>query len=226
MFDSLVTKVDDGYGGFVYNVQPTGYKVMIGTFILLLLIISVLRHKETKNVINTKQLVFSAIAMALAVATSNLKLFKAPMGGSVTLCSMLFITLIGYWYGTGVGIMSAIAYGLLQLILDPYIISLPQLFVDYFLAFGALGLSGLFSKQKQGLIKGYLFGIFGRFLFATLSGVIFFANFAPEGMNPLVYSIGYNFLYIAIEGAITVAILLIPQVSAALKQVKAFALDA
>ena len=49
--------------------------------------------------ITTKQLVFSSAAIALAMVTSMIKLFELPMGGSVTLLSMLFITLVGYWYG-------------------------------------------------------------------------------------------------------------------------------
>ena len=53
------------------------------------------------------------------------------MGGSVTLFSMFYITLIGYWFGPGAGLMTAIAYGLLQLFVDPYIISFPQMLIDY-----------------------------------------------------------------------------------------------
>lgn len=224
MLKFFATKVDDGWGGFEYNIKPLGYAVMILVFVILLLVISSLRKQERKSAFSTKQLVFAAIAMALAVATSYLKLFHAPMGGSITLCSMLFITLIGYWYGPAIGLTSAIAYGLLQLIIDPYVISLPQMFIDYIFAFGALGLSGFFTNKKYGLIKGYLLGIFGRFIFATLSGVIFFASYAGD-MNPWIYSIGYNFFYIAIEGAITLVVIAIPQVASALGEVKKFALE-
>ena len=224
MLKLFATKVDDGWGGFEYNIKPLGYAVMILVFLILLVVISSLRKQERKSTFSTKQLVFAAIAMALAVATSYLKLFDAPMGGSITLCSMLFITLIGYWYGPAIGLTSAVAYGLLQLIIDPYVISLPQMFIDYICAFGALGLSGFFTNKKHGLIKGYLLGIFGRFVFATLSGVIFFASYAGD-MNPWIYSISYNFFYIAIEGAITVVVIAIPQVASALNEVKKFALE-
>ena len=53
--------------------------------------------------ITTKQIVFSAAAIALAtvIATSPYTKFKWPWlwfnGGSITLFSLLFITLIGYW---------------------------------------------------------------------------------------------------------------------------------
>ena len=130
----------------------------------------------------TKQLVFSAAAIALALIASRIKLFDMPMGGSVTLLSMLFISLIGYWFGPAAGIMTAVAYGMLQFVMEPVFYTIPQMLTDYPLAFGALGLSGFFSKQKHGLVIGYLAGVLGRYFFATLSGIIFFAAYAPENM--------------------------------------------
>ena len=138
---------------------------------------------------------------------------------------MFFVTLIGYWYGPAVGIMAGVAYGLLQMILDPYIISLPQMLIDYPFAFGALGLSGLFSEKKNGMIIGYIVSVFGRFVFAVLSGVIFFGMYAPEGMSPLVYSVSYNGAYLAAEAAITIILLCVPAVRKALATVKTQALN-
>lgn len=54
---------------------------------------------------SAKQITFCAVALALAFVTSYLKIFLLPFGGSVTLFSMLFIVLIGYWYGIKVGIL-------------------------------------------------------------------------------------------------------------------------
>ena len=52
--------------------------------------------KEKK--ITTKQLVFAAMAIALAtVVATVIKLPSLPNGGSVTLFSMLLVTLVGYW---------------------------------------------------------------------------------------------------------------------------------
>lgn len=83
--------------------QPTvlGYValVVIGLLCIGLAVWIVRRSKKGGGRITTRQIMFSAMAMALATVTSMIKLFEAPMGGSVTLCSMLFIALIGYWYG-------------------------------------------------------------------------------------------------------------------------------
>ncbi len=169
---------------------------------------------------NTRKLTFSAIAIALATVTSMLKLFDMPMGGSVTLFSMFMITLVGYWFGLGTGLCAAIAYGLLQLIIDPYFLSIPQILIDYVFAFGAMGLSGLFANRKYGLQIGYLVGITGRFIFSVISGVVFFAAYAPEDMHPLIYSALYNGSYIYAEGAITLILISIPAVQRALQYTK------
>lgn len=229
MFLSIfATAVDDGYGGTIYNPTLLGYTALVAVMIILLLLAAFLSSKTGKgrHTFSTRQLVFAALSIALATVTSFLKLFDMPMGGSVTLFSMLFITLIGYWYGAKIGIVTAVAYGFLQLILDPYILSIPQMFVDYIFAFGALGLSGFFSQSRYGLIKGYLFGVLGRFVFAVLSGVIFFASSAEgTGMSPLVYSIAYNGSYLAAEAAITLILLALPPVRSAITQVKRLAVQ-
>ncbi len=198
----------------------TGGYILAAIVIFALLIIVSLVANKKNQAFNTRVLAFCAVALALATVASMIKIWRMPMGGSITLLSMLFITLIGYWYGPVAGLITGIAYGLLQLILGPYIISLPQLLVDYPFAFGALGISGFFANRKNGLVTGYVAGIIGRFVFAVLSGVIFFGMYAPENMGPFVYSVVYNGSYIFAEGIVTVLILMIPAVRKALKQVK------
>ena len=218
----FATKLVDDYGGTTYNLTGLGYGALVALMLLLLILACYITGGKTK--FKTKHLVFSAVAMALAMITSFLKLFEAPMGGSVTLFSMLFICCIGYWYGLRTGIMTGVAYGLLQLISDPYIISLPQMITDYVLAFGALGLSGIFCNKKNGLVKGYIVGVLGRYLFAFLSGLIFFGMYAEgTGMSAPVYSLAYNGSYLGCEAAITLIVLAIPAVNKAFAQVKQMA---
>jgi thiamine transporter len=174
----------------------------------------------------TKKLVYSALGIALALVTSYIKLWEMPMGGSVTLLSMLFICLIGYWFGLKYGLIAGIAFGLLQFVIDPYMISVPQVILDYPLAFGALGLSGLFCDKRFGLQIGYVLGVIGRFVCSTLSGVIFFADYAPEGINPWVYSIAYQGSYLGVELLLTLIVISIPPVAKALSLVKGQAKEA
>ena len=68
--------------------------------------------------------------------------------------------------------MAGFAYGILQFIQEPYILSFFQVCCDYILAFAALGLAGLFAKQSHGLLKGYIIAVIARELF-ILWAVIF-----------------------------------------------------
>ena len=153
----------------VFQLTTQGILAVVLLIVALIALALILQPKEKKSRrYSTKQLVFSAVAMALATVTSIIKLFEMPLGGSVTLFSMLFIVLIGYWYGPKAGLMTGFAYGLLQFVMEPVFYSIPQMIVDYPLAFGALGLSGFFSGRKYGLQIGYIAGVIGRFVFCFL----------------------------------------------------------
>lgn len=201
-------------------VPTTLGNVMLVVIIAALLALAMLFVKKQSRKLSVKQLAFCAMAIALGTILSNVKLYDFPWGGSITLLSMLIICLPGYWFGLGAGILTGVAYGVLQLLVDPYVLYPMQLVVDYFLAFGALGLSGIFANKKQGLIKGYLIAILGRYVFAVISGWIFFGAYAWEGWNPIAYSLVYNGIYIFAEAAITLAILAIPAVRKAFSKVK------
>ena len=84
-----------------------------------------------KNKMSAKQLACCAMAMALAFITSYIKIFSLPWGGSVTLCSMLFIVLVANWYGVRTGILVGFTYGMLQFLQEPYVLSLFQVCCDY-----------------------------------------------------------------------------------------------
>ena len=209
-----------------YQLTQAGYVLIIAVIIAALLLICVIRKPDQRGMLGTRKLVFSAMAIALATVASMIKLFHLPMGGSITFFSMLLVSLVGYWYGLGTGLFAGLAYGLLQLIIDPYIISLPQMLVDYVFAFTALGLSGVFSGAKHGLIKGYLLGVVGRYFFAVLSGYIFFGSYSSEyGMSAMAYSLAYNGIYIFTECGLTIVLLLIPAVNKAMTKVKNMAVE-
>ena len=139
----------------VYSEVETYYTPTLAANILFFMLIAVLLiamavFSGAREKLEVKQLTFSAMAVTLAVITSFIKFAHLPFGGSITLFSMFFICLIGYMYGTRVGIMTGIAYGLLQLIIDPMVIHPIQLLLDYPLAFGFLGMTGVFSESRNG----------------------------------------------------------------------------
>ena len=150
-------------------------------------------------------------------------------GGSVTLFSMLFICLIGNWYGVKAGIMTGLAYGILQFLQEPYVLSFFQVCCDYILAFGALGLAGIFWKSKNGLVKGYLLGILARGAFHTLGGYLYWMDYMPENFPQslaALYPIIYNYSYILAEAVLTVIVISLPPVSKALLVVRKTAQEA
>lgn len=169
---------------------------------------------------NTEKLAFSGVCIALSMVLGMVKLFSLPMGGSVTACSMLFATLPGFFFGTGYGLLSGFAYGITSFIIKPEFYSPMQFVVDYLFAFTALGISGFFSHKKHGLYLGYIAACLGRFFFAFLSGVLFFAAYAPEGMSPIWYSFSYNISYISVEAVLTLAVLSVPAIHKSIYRLK------
>jgi thiamine transporter len=169
-----------------------------------------------------KALAYSGVCMALATVLSLIPIFKFPYGGSVTLCSMFFVAIIGWWFGPVVGIAAGVAYGMLQFILEPWFLTPAQLLLDYPLAFGALGLMGFFRKSKSpaAFYKGFAVAALGRAFFHYWSGIAFFSEYMWEGWNMWVWSAAYNFGYIGPEFFITVIIISVPAVEHALKRIE------
>lgn len=224
--DFFASPTKNSWDEDVFQLTTAGILTVVILILALIAIALFIQSREEDKKISTKQLVFSAAAMALGIVTSMIKFLNLPMGGSITLFSMLFIVLIGYWYGPRVGVMTAVAYGLLQFVLEPVFYSIPQMMVDYPLAFGALGLSGFFQNSKHGLIKGYIAGVLGRYVFAFLSGLLFFAAYAEgSGMSAPIYSLAYNGSYLLTEGVITLILISLPAVNNALKHIKKIACE-
>lgn len=211
------------------GLTAAGYVLCIAAGIILFVAALIFAGKiSEKKKMGTRQLVFCAMALALAFITSYLKLFNMPWGGSVTLCSMLFIVLVANWYGPKTGILVGLAYGILQFIQEPYVLSFFQVCCDYILAFAALGVAGFFAKSRHGLLKGYIAAVIARGFFHALGGYLYWMDYMPDNFPKAltsVYPIVYNYSYLLAEGIITVIIISIPAVAKALNRVKQTALQ-
>ena len=138
---------------------------------------------------DTRSLVYGALAISLAFVLSYLRLFHMPQGGSITPGSMLPIFVYAYWYGPRKGLIVGLAYAALQMIQDAWFVHPVQILLDYIFAFGLLSVAGFFKKN---LYLGITAGGAIRFVCHWVSGAIFFAEYAPEGVNPWIYSLGYQ----------------------------------
>lgn len=160
-----------------------------------------------------QRLVITAVLIAMSVVLSMIKVFEMPLGGSITLFSMLPIALVSIKYGCKWGLFASGVYVLLQTFLDlgklmGYSMTVPIwigcLVFDYILAFGLLGLAGIFRhKGVAGIVSGIGVALGLRFVCHVISGTIFFAGWCPEGWNPLLYAICYNGAFMLPELALT-----------------------
>jgi thiamine transporter len=171
------------------------------------------------------------VAVALAALLGPLVVgalvpLRMPQGGSVTL-EMLPILFVAVRRGAGPGVVVGAVYGALQLILPGAFIYHPvQVLLDYPLAFAAVGLAGLVPVRTDGAPReageGWLGGAFrgiwalvpavvvgsgARFVFHFLSGLVFFASYAPAWEAPWLYSLTYNLLYLVPEAIVTTIVL-------------------
>lgn len=186
---------------------------------------------------DTRTITYGAVCVALSFALSYVRLFKMPMGGSITFASMLPIMLFAFMFGSRKGVAVGAIYGLLQAIQDPWIIHPAQFLLDYVVAFSAIGLIGIF--RELGLFEGnmraqFIFGATAacavRFVSHYFAGVFAFGTYgeyyaAEYGINALAneyfYSFVYQCLYIIPELAIVViASLLVLSSSSFRKQIE------
>lgn len=158
----------------------------------------------------------AAICIALAYVFSMIKIFRMPMGGTVTLVSMFPLILFAVAFGPLEGLLIGCVYGLLQLLIDPYVIHPVQLLVDYPMAYAALALSSLGMllplPQRAKLPAAVLLGYLGRYIMAVISGVVFFAEYAGE-QGALAYSLVYNLSYLGPEALVCMVVTAIPGMS-------------
>ncbi|OOM82103.1 thiamine transporter ThiT [Clostridium puniceum] len=179
--------------------NPISIITLIGCILLLIVLVKVKKIKFTPQLISR-----IGIALALATILKMLRLYHFPQGGSITLGSMIPILLIAFMYGPQVGYLTGFLYGIITLIMDPYILHPVQVLFDYPLPFMALGLAGIFKDKR---LLGTALAVFARFICHFISGVAFFGSFAPEGVSPMIYSLLVNGPMVGIEGIICIIIL-------------------
>ena len=156
-------------------------------------------NKNNNNIFQTKILaeIIIFVAMAGALALISHSFFGLPQGGSINL-GMVPIFWLALRRGPRIGIFAGAVLGVVDLAIEPFVVNPAQFVLDYPLAFACLGLAGFFRKPAViGPIVGVLVGGTGRFLSHFVSGVIYFPNYAPPGMSPILYSAIYNATYMA-----------------------------
>ena len=166
-----------------------------------------------------RALVESALLVALAFGLSYITVFRLPQGGSITPLSMLPILMIGLRHGLKWGLLGGIVYAGLQILQQVWAPPggtigawVAMLTLDYILAFGVLGLSGLFKNSKDGILYAVPLCLGLRYLCHFISGVLIWGYFITGSMSladNLAYaevwsfSLAYNGTYMIPEIAFT-----------------------
>lgn len=150
-----------------------------------------------------KNLVEGSLCIALSIALSFVKLFALPQGGSVSL-GMLPIFIFALRRGGTAGLAAGFAAGMLRLFLGGYVVHPVQAMLDYPIANALLGAAGFFrSNRYLGVAAAAMMNLAAT----VLSGVVFFSEYAPEGMNVWLYSFLYNAAAVVPETLICMALL-------------------
>lgn len=167
---------------------------------------------------NVRWLVESAVMIAIGTVLSNPP-FKIdfPLGGGLTLCSMLPLVLISWRYGIGRGLIAGLAYSLIQLVfgLDNVqyatsaLMAAGIVLLDYIVPYTVLGLSGMLKGKTKdprlGLALGIIITFALRFLCHFITGWWIWDALWPNefGWTAPFYSFAYNGSYMGAEIVLT-----------------------
>ena len=150
----------------------------------------------------TKRLTESAMLLAVAIVlelVSKMFIPELPFGGQITLVSMLPVVLISYRHGVKWGLVSGVAYALIEMTIGAKTVAaafqpgyfgdgtmianaLIMCVLDYLVAFTVLGLGGCFRNSIKNpgaaLCCGSLVALGSRYISHIASGYILFSGWA------------------------------------------------
>ena len=202
IFDDNKINLSRQVKDFLVNAVPAAVVIMAVVLAL------VLAKKRKNNVYSSKTIAYAGVCIALATALNFFTLFQMPQGGSVTLGRLVPLLIYAYCFRKEKGFLAGAIYGLIDFIAKPYFVNIFQFLLDYIFAFSCVGFAGIISLKLKhfGLIIGAAVAGIARFVFSTVSGVLFFAAYAPEDMSVLEYSLGYN-SFLLVDMAICIAVI-------------------
>lgn len=163
-----------------------------------------------------RRLVESALMLALSTLLAEFAIIKFPFGGSVTIFSQVPMVVISYRYGIKWGSFAGLCMGVIQMLFGignfAYVSGvfayLILIFADYIIAFGALGLGGMFKNKIKNPVAALALGggvvSVIRFVCHFISGVTIWGDYTDGAQAVWEYSLTYNAGYMVPELIITV----------------------
>ena len=146
-----------------------------------------------------------AIALATVLSLFKLKLPHLLYGGSVSLESLpLFVAALRH--GIRCGMLAGSGYGIVNFSISPYYLHPIQVFLDYPVAYAAIGLVVLFVNRERLQQNSWFRIAIGisivesvRLAVHFVSGITYFGHLAPPGTPVWHYSLIYNASYLVPE---------------------------
>ena len=152
----------------------------------------------------TETAILIALATVLELIFKQLAFLEMPQGGKVSIAT-LPILIVGYRHGWKYGFVAGVSFAILNFMIDGFYWHWGSIFFDYIFAFGLLGVTGFFTKGKKNIfifVLGIVVAGFLRYIMSSLSGVLFFGEYAADAgyadavwfYSFIVYNLGYNLL--------------------------------
>jgi thiamine transporter len=152
---------------------------------------------------NTRLVVLleASLMAAFAVILDMLPSIKLSPSISISI-AMVPIFLLSYRRGWRAGLIGGFVWGILQIALgDAWIATPVQMVIEYFIAFAFIGFAGIFAGKVQTalgssqrskaivwVVLATFVGSLARYFWHFIAGFVFFAEYAPDDMSPLLFS--------------------------------------
>ena len=164
--------------------------------------------EKSNTIFQTKILTEIAIFSALSAVLYALRPFSLPFGGAVTLGSMVPVMWLSLRRGIRVGIIAGTIFGVLALFIDVLllgassVVATPfQAVLEYPVASGLLGLSGIFHRKTVNFaIAGAALSVFLKFLVHYFVGVfVWYYVYAFPAYGQWIFPAVYNGSFLIVE---------------------------
>jgi len=176
--------------------ENTVWLYALTAFLVVLIVLLTVFCGKRPPCNRTKAVVYAAIMIALSFGLSYVRLFSLPQGGSITLASLLPVLLYSYMFGIRKGVLVGVICGILNFIQAPWFLNPVQFLLDYPIAFGAMGLSGIFfrsateNKRILRFLLGSVVAVSVRYIAHVVSGIFVYGS-----ADPSYGAVAWSFLY-------------------------------
>ena len=161
----------------------------------------------------TKVVVEIGIVIALAVALSTItRLIQLPWGGSISIGSVP-IAIFCLLRGSKAGVLVGALYGVVDLMLNPFIVHPAQVLLDYPIPNALFGCLIGFLHRLDTPIRLFPYVLIislagcAKWFSHWISGILYFGAYAPVGQEVWIYSAIYNASHVIPETILCIVLL-------------------